>query len=111
MTIVTFSELKEKLEIQKYVEPKDSDKKNCIPFSGSPRKHPYEKTRVILIVDPFSEHTFFYEFNLKDIALAEQLSSISNLKGESVSMVRIWVKKRSVALQCSPFIVDSFKRE
>ncbi len=107
MSIVNFLELKEKLEIQEYVKPKDLDKKNHIPFSGSPRKHPYEQTRVVLVADPFSENTFFYEFNIKDIAFAEKLSSISNLKGESVSMVRIWVKKRSIALQYTPFIVDT----
>ncbi len=110
MYIINFLELKEKLEIQKYVNIENFDKKNYIPFSGSPRKHPYEQTRVILIADPFSEHTFFYEFNIEDIVFTEELSSISNLKGESVSMVRIWVKKKSIALQCAPFIVDSLIR-
>ncbi len=107
MSIINFLELKEKLEIQKYVNPENLDKKNHIFFSGSPRKHPYERTRVILIADPFSENTFFYEFNIEDIAFAEELPNISNLKGDSVSMVRIWVKKKSLALQCIPFIVDT----
>ncbi|MCF6248355.1 MAG: hypothetical protein L3J69_13500 [Desulfobacula sp.] len=64
MYIINFLELKEKLEIQKYVNLESLDKKNHVPFSGSPRKHPYEQTRVILIADPFSENTFFYEFNI-----------------------------------------------
>ncbi|RLC06026.1 MAG: inorganic pyrophosphatase Ppa [Deltaproteobacteria bacterium] len=110
MSIINFLELKEKLEIQKYVKPQTLDKKNHIFFSGSPRKHPYEQTRIILITDPLSENTFFYEFNIEDVAFAEELPSISNLKGDSVSMVRIWVKKRSIGLQCTPFIVDTLTR-
>jgi len=110
MSIINFLELKEKLEIQKYVKPQTLDKKNHIFFSGSPRKHPYEQTRIILITDPLSENTFFYEFNIEDVAFAEELPSISNLKGDSVSMVRIWVKKRSIGLQCTPFIVGTLTR-
>ncbi len=107
MTIDNFLKLKERLELKKYVKSDSIDKKRYIPFSGSPRKHPYEQTRVILIVDPFSENTFFYEFNIDDIAFVDELPSIANLKGDSVSIVRLWVKKQTIALQCTPFIVDS----
>lgn len=106
MSIVHFLELKDKVEIQKYVKPADTDKKQCISFSGSPRKHPHDPARVILIADPFSENTFFYEFNIEDIMLVEEMPSISNLEGDSVSIVRVWVKKKSIALRCTPFIVD-----
>jgi hypothetical protein len=109
MPIDNFFRLKERLELKKYVKSDNVDKKHYIPFSGSPRKHPYEQTRVILIVDPFSENTFFYEFNIEDIAMVEELPSIANLKGDSVSIVRLWVKKQTIALQCTPFIVDSFQ--
>ncbi len=105
MPIVNFLELKDKFEIQRYVKPKNFNEKDYLPFTGSPRKHPHEKNRVILIVDPFSASAFFYEFNIEDIAFAEELSNISSLKGESVSMIRIWVRKGSPALQCTPFMV------
>lgn len=111
MSIINFLELKEKLEIQTYNKPGDIDKTDHIPFSGSPRKHPYEKSRVILIADPFTENTFYYEFRIEDIAFSEELSSITNLNGKSVSMVRIWIKKQSIAIRCTPFIVDAIKRE
>jgi inorganic pyrophosphatase len=65
---------------------------------------------VILIADPFSPNTFFYEFNMEDVAFAEELPTIANLKGETVSMVRLWVKKKSIALQCIPFVVDHLDR-
>ena len=107
MSIATFLELKEKLEIQKYSKPSDIDKKETVSFTGSPRKHPYEPSRVVLVADPFSAQTFFYEFNIEDIVLAEEQPSISNLKGESTAMVRLWVKKGSIALRCTPFIVDA----
>ena len=109
MSMINFFELKEKFEIQAYRNIKNLDKDIHIPFSGSPRKHPYDKARVILIADPFTDDTFYYEFRVEDIACAEELSNITNLKGESIPMVRIWVKKQSVAIQCTPFIVDTIK--
>lgn len=106
MNIDKFLEIKDKLELQKFVRNVETDKKNCISFYGSPRKHPYEKSRIVLVADPFSKHTFYYEFNIKDILSVDEQPSISNLNGDSVSMVRVWVKKRSVGIQCTPFIVD-----
>ena len=107
MSITTFLELKEKLEIQKYASPSNMDKQETVSFSGSPRKHPYEPSRVVLVADPFSAQTFYYEFHMDDIVLAEELPSISNLKGESTAMVRLWVRKQSIALRCTPFIVGA----
>ncbi len=95
-----------KFEIQAYRKSGDMDKKNHVPFSGSPRKHPWDPEKIILIADPFTANTFFYEFKIKDIGFAEELSSMTNIEGDSVSMVRIWIKKQSVAIQCSPFVVD-----
>ncbi|MBU1341913.1 MAG: inorganic pyrophosphatase Ppa [Proteobacteria bacterium] len=109
MSIINFIELKEKFEIQAYRNIKNLDRNTHIPFSGSPRKHPYDKSRVILVADPFTENTFFYEFKVKDITCAEELTNITNLEGKSVPMVRIWVKKQSIAIQCTPFIVESIK--
>ncbi len=112
MTMDKFIELKDSLELQKYVRNLDFDKKNCCSFYGSPKKHPYEKNRVILVADPFSEHTFYYEFNIKNVLYIEEQPSITNMEGESVSMVRLWVKKKSIALQCATFAVGGLsKRE
>lgn len=106
MATVNLLELKEKFEIQTYQKPRTMDKHTHIPFSGSPKKHPHRRDRVILVADPFTSNTFYYEFNIADIAFAEELSSITNIEGESVSMARIWVKKKSVAIRCTPFVVD-----
>lgn len=110
MSVEHFIELKEKFELQKYVRPVEIDKKEGVSFCGSPRKHPYDKKRVVLIADPLSENTYYYEFKIDDIITAEELPNIANIDGESVSMVRIWIRKKSIGMQCSPFIVDSISQ-
>lgn len=110
MSVMNFIELKEKFEIQSYVFFKNTRRDDYIPYSGSPRKYPYSDSRVILVSDPFSENTFYYEFNIDDIGCAEELPSISNMKGKSVPMVRIWIKRKSIAIQSMPFIVDKLSR-
>ena len=107
MTTNKFLELKDSLELQKYIKNLDRDRNDCCSFYGSPKKHPHEKNRIILVADPFSEHTFYYEFNIKDIMSIEEQANISNMAGESVSMVRLWVKKNSTGLQCTPFVIGS----
>ena len=77
-----------------------------VPFSGSPKKHPYDSDRVILVADPFSTNTLYYEFNKEDISYLEELPNLVNLDGETITIVRIWVKKMSVGIRCSPFIVE-----
>lgn len=97
----------ETLEIAKFKQPKDikSLKKNHVAFSGSPRKHPYDAYKVVLISDPFSRNNYFYEFKINDIAYVEELPNLSTMEDEIVPMVRIWVRKNSVAVRCIPFLV------
>jgi len=52
-----------------------------------------------LVADPFSEHTFCYDFNIQYILSLEEQPSITNMEGESVFMVRLWVKKKSIGRQ------------
>jgi len=106
MPIINFLKLKERFEIQRYTRPKAVDRDNYIPFSGSPRKHPDAGDKLILIVDPFSGNTSYYVFRVEDIGFAEELPSITNIEGESVTMVRLWIKRRSKAVQCTPFVVE-----
>jgi hypothetical protein len=98
----------ERFEIEAYSKPKNPAdlKKTHLSFSGSPAKHPYDPARVILIPDPCSGVTSYYEFKKKDISHIEELPNIVTLEGEALTMVRIWVKKRSIGLLCSPFLVE-----
>jgi len=106
MPLTHIVDVKEKFEIQTYAKPKNLDRHTHIPFSGSPRKHPIEKEKILLIADPFTTSTFYYEFKIEDIGFAEELSNMTNIDGDAVPMARIWVKKQSVAVRCTPFIVD-----
>ena len=76
-----------------------------VPFSGSPRRHPYDPGKFILMADPYCS-SLYYEFDTEDIDFVEELPSIVNLDGETMTMILVWVKRRSLALRCSPFVVD-----
>lgn len=97
-------------EIEKYSEPTDarSLSKTHVPFTGSPRKHPWDPEQIILIPDPYGNASPYMEFSRNDIAYVEKRANLVNLDGETVSMVRIWVKKGSFAVQCTPFRVSGF---
>ena len=81
--------------------------RDSIAFSGAPRKHPYDDEKLLLIIDPFSEHTSFFEFRIADIAKVEDLPSIGTDSGDNLTMVRIWVKKGSLGVRFEPFEVDN----
>lgn len=87
--------------------PRFSDLRDThVPFSGSPHHHPYVGHKFILMVDPYCS-SVFYEFDRDDVDFVEELPSIVNLDGETITMVLVWVKKQSLALRCSPFVVES----
>ena len=93
-------------QIQAYRKPKDPLvlRTQHVSFSGSPRKHPYDPERIILVADPYSTNTFYFEFAKDDIAFVEELPSVVDAEGNTMTMVRIWVKKGSIGLRSTPFI-------
>jgi hypothetical protein len=103
-----FPQQMKKFEIEACKKPEDLKelRKSHVPFSGAPHKHPYDPKKIILVPDPYSSIPFYYEFRSRDISFAEELPSIVNLDGETVKMARIWIKKMSVGLLCSPFLVE-----
>ena len=109
MPIKSLLKTAEKFEIEKYKKPRDRKTlvETHIPFSGSPHKHPYDGNKMILVADPYYTPTFYFEFNKSDISFVEELPNMVDLEGDVVSMVRIWVKKTSIAVHCTPFIVGS----
>ena len=108
MNLESYPQEAEKFQIEAYKRPRDLQvlRKNHISFTGSPKKHPYDSDKVILIADPFSSNNLYYEFNKDDISYVEELPNLVNLDGEAISVVRVWVKKLSVAIRCTPFIVE-----
>ena len=97
-----------KFEIQAYRQPKDRKilRRTHVAYSGSPQRHPYDAHKIILVADPYSSHNVFYEFYKDDIDYVEELPSIVNMDGETIFMVRAWIKKMSIGIRCSPFIVE-----
>ena len=112
MTTESYLQEAPKFQIQAYKKPKDIRlmRKTHVSFSGSPKKHPYDPDRVILVADPFSTSNLFYEFTKEDISYVEELPNLVNQDGETITMVRVWVKKMSVGLRCSPFIVEDTRQ-
>ena len=105
MTIATFLEKAKKFEVDTYNRIPDL-RTNHVAFTGAPRKHPADEDKIVLIVDPFSTQTFYYEFKTVDIEGVEVLPSLATMNGKSVTMVRLWVKKGSVAVKSIPFVVE-----
>ncbi len=100
--------IKDQFDIQIFDEKQDisSLRINHVCFCGSPRKHPDRDNKIILVSDPFGTHPTYYEFNLKDISLVERLSNEVTMDGETAATARVWVKKGSVAIHATPFIVE-----
>ncbi len=112
MAAITSLQKAEKFEIEKYKAPKDirSLSKTHVPYSGSPQKHPHDPDQIILVPDPYNRSSPYLEFSKPDISYVEKLANIVNMEGETVTMARIWVKKGSVAIQCTPFEVSVVQR-
>jgi hypothetical protein len=92
-------------EIIKYASHKNYMKLG-VAFSGAPKKHPFDKEKFILISDPFSTHTIFYEFAVSDILHVEEMPHLVDETGDSARTARIWVRKGSLAVKYEPFVVE-----
>ncbi len=79
---------------------------NHVAFVGTPKKHQYDKSKIILLSDPFTDKKIFYEFSIDTIELVEELGTISSQDGKNALQIRIWVKKGTVAVKYEPFIID-----
>lgn len=93
-------------QLQAFRKPKDIRllRLENVSFSGSPRKHPYDPDKIILVADPYSENTIFYEFSKGDVSHVEELPSVVDLEGNTYPMIRMWVKRNSLAIRSTPFI-------
>ncbi len=111
MPFSNFPQETKKFEIQKFKAPGDLKDliKSHVAFAGSPMKHPHDSEKVVLVPDPYSGCTFYFEFKTDDISYMEELPSIVNIDGETISMVRLWVKKMSLGVRCIPFLVEDLR--
>jgi len=100
-----------RFEIQKYKPPRDPKgiKNTHVGFSGSLFKHPRDGNLALLVVDPGSSNTSWLEFRVEDISYFESLPSVVGPEGEVIPFVRIWVKKMSVGVRHTPFLVEDMQ--
>ncbi|MBN1686377.1 MAG: hypothetical protein JW852_06955 [Spirochaetales bacterium] len=81
--------------------------KEAVAFTAAPRKHPYDDKKILLVKDPFSSDTVFYEFNIADILHVDSMSNVGTDSGRNIRMARVWIKKGSLGLRYEPFEVDT----
>lgn len=108
MPMSKFLQTAQKFEIQAYRKIKRPEdlRKNHVAFTGSPWKHPSNPHKVVLVSDPYSTNTHYYEFATEDIMFVEEMPNLADPEGETVHMVRIWVRKSSIGVRCIPFLVQ-----
>jgi inorganic pyrophosphatase len=98
--------LLESLPIHEVAKKGDIPPPNAVPFSGHPRKHPVEKQKLLLISDPMGENPSMVEFNLNDIVHIEDLHALITENGESLRLVKLWIRKGARGVILEPFEVD-----
>lgn len=98
----------ERFDVQAYKPPHDpkSLQNTHVAYCGSLFKHPYDDKLALLVTDPGSGNTAWLEFRVRDISYVESLPSIADPDGDVVFMVRIWVRKMSVGVRHTPFLVE-----
>lgn len=104
MTVKNLLKHAERFEVDTY-KPRDF-RESHISFMGAPEKHPSAPDKIILVPDPFSANISYYEFAAADVAGVEELPSLVDAEGTSVKMCRVWVRKGSVGVRSTPFVVE-----
>ncbi len=107
MPLRQFPDAVKEFAVQVYKRPTDETKfyETHIAFTGTPQKHFFDTEKIILVIDPFSFNTSYYEFSSADISFVEELQTTVNDEGQAISIVRIWVKKQSIGVHATPFVV------
>ena len=103
MNKINYLEMLPLSSITKYAKGQSGD---GVPFSGYPRAHPSDKTKLILVNDPLGLEPTVLEFNLDDILFLDEIPSAVTETGEGVPLVKLWIKRGAVGLILEPFEVN-----
>lgn len=108
MPVTHFLQKTEKLALNCYREPHDTAELmiSHVPFTGALFKHSHDTEKVVLVPDPFSPNTSYYEFRSSDVCYAEEMPNIVSISGDIIPITRIWVKKKNIGIRCTPFVVE-----
>lgn len=104
MSIRNILEAEAFYELQAYRSGVPSD---AVAFVGSPRKHPYDEEKCVLVSAPFDTNPSILEFRIADIVHVDDLPSPVTADGESLPVVKLWIKRGSFGIRYEPFEVDS----
>jgi len=107
MVLRNFPEAVKEFAIQVYQKPENEKdlRRTHVSFSGTPQKHPYDKDKVILVIDPYSSNVSYFEFLTRDISFVEDLTNMVDTAGNVIPFMRLWVKKESIGIRSTPFVV------
>jgi hypothetical protein len=79
---------------------------DAIVFVGTPRKHPYDEAKLLLILEPEGLSPAIYEFRIADVLSAEDQASPVMENGLSYPVVKLWVQRGSIGIKYVPFEVN-----
>ncbi len=91
-------------EIVRYDEQARYDRET-ISYQGAVRKHPYDRHKFLLIVNPGDDDTHFYEFRITDVVRVKDIKQVVSVEGEIVQLVELRVKIGSHGIEMRPFEV------
>jgi hypothetical protein len=100
----------EHLPLNKIAKYPGGPPKNGIPFTGYPKQHPTEKSKIILVYDPLGEAPTILEFKIDDILYIEDVPQAVTEQGEGVPMTKLWIRRGAHGMLLEPFEVDESVR-
>jgi hypothetical protein len=88
----------------------EHDALDAVAFIGTPRKHPYDSEKCILLTARLAEHprdseATIIEFRMSDVMAIEELPSPVDEKGSARSLAKLWVRRGAIAIRYEPFEV------
>ncbi len=104
MSVQNYLETTPLHEITRYAAQSNYERDGIL-FTGTARKHPYDRQKLLLIPQPFATPHILYEFRLSDILHAENRSNLVMVNGESLPMIDLWVRKGSTGIVMHSFEV------
>jgi len=83
---------------------------DAVAFVGTPRKHPYDAEKCILLTArqaeyPGDNEASLIEFRMNDVIAIEELPSPVDENGSARSLAKLWVKRGAIAIRYEPFEV------
>lgn len=97
-------------EIVRYERDRNRDERG-VRYTGAIRKHPYDRSKFLLVTSPGEDETHFYEFKVADIVRAENARQVVTEDGESIQLIHVEVQIGSIGIEMRPFEVGEDRSE